>query len=110
MNRQLGDRATNQMFYAPYIWINCHLAHKLTAGLEKDTADRDQRLCDADGAQAALKEELPKNGGMPCSTALESRPCNTVFCNRHYRLMRWTRCVRWWLPETVPPCFHSHSW
>jgi hypothetical protein len=32
----------------------------------------------------------PKNGGLPCNTVEESRPCATMSCDRNCMLSRWT--------------------
>jgi len=39
----------------------------------------------------------PTNGGQQCNTAEESRPCNTMSCDRDCRLQRWTS----WTPCSV---------
>merc|ERR1719453_2675039 len=39
----------------------------------------------------------PKNGGMSCNTAQESRPCNTGSCDRNCRLKKWSK----WSPCSV---------
>jgi len=39
----------------------------------------------------------PKNGGTQCNTVEESRPCNTMSCDRNCRLQSWTS----WSPCSV---------
>jgi len=39
----------------------------------------------------------PKNGGMSCNTAQESKPCNTGSCDRNCRLKKWSK----WSPCSV---------
>merc|ERR1719443_2343537 len=39
----------------------------------------------------------PKNGGMSCNTAQESRPCNTGSCDRNCKLKKWSK----WSPCSV---------
>merc|ERR1719161_2164334 len=51
------------------------------------------------GVQGRTREVLtkPKNGGMSCNTAQESRPSNTGSCDRNCRLKKWSR----WSPCSV---------
>merc|ERR1719333_2049319 len=51
------------------------------------------------GVQGRTREVLtkPKNGGMSCNTAQESRPCNTGSCDRNCRLKKWSK----WSPCSV---------
>merc|ERR1719443_1970234 len=39
----------------------------------------------------------PKNGGMACNTAQESKPCNTGSCDRNCKLRKWSE----WSPCSV---------
>merc|ERR1719160_753365 len=36
----------------------------------------------------------PKNGGMSCNTAQESRACNTGSCDRNCKLKKWSKCSK----------------
>jgi len=72
-------------FHCP---INCHMSE--WSGWSKCTAE-----CGG-GLQAHTRSILvkPKNGGLPCNTVEESRPCATGSCDRNCRLGRWTE----WTP------------
>jgi len=63
------------------------------SGWSKCTAD-----CEG-GLQSHTRSILvkPKNGGEQCNTVSESRPCNTMSCDRNCRLHRWTS----WTPCSV---------
>merc|ERR1719333_28354 len=51
------------------------------------------------GVQGRTRDVLrkPKNGGMACNTAQESRPCNTGSCDRNCKLKKWSK----WSPCSV---------
>merc|ERR1719392_422676 len=51
------------------------------------------------GSQSRTRSVLvqPKNGGMACNTAAESRPCNTGSCDRNCKLKKWSK----WSPCSV---------
>merc|ERR1719409_1303154 len=51
------------------------------------------------GAQGHTRDIVvaPKNGGMSCNTAQESRACNTGSCDRNCRLKKWSK----WSPCSV---------
>jgi hypothetical protein len=51
------------------------------------------------GSQSRTRSVLvqPKNGGVACNTAAESRPCNTGSCDRNCKLKKWTQ----WSPCSV---------
>jgi hypothetical protein len=68
-------------FHCP---INCDMS--TWSGWSKCTAE-----CGG-GVQAHTRSILvkPKNGGTPCNTVEESRPCATMSCDRDCRLARWT--------------------
>ena len=81
-----------------YIWcgqykcpVDCSMSS--WSGWSKCTAE-----CEG-GLQSHTREILvkPKNGGEQCNTVEESRPCNTMSCDRNCRLQCWTR----WTPCSV---------
>jgi len=65
--------------------IDCHMS--AWSGWSKCTAE-----CEG-GLQSQTRSILvkPKNGGELCNTVEESRPCNTMSCDRNCRLARWTK-------------------
>jgi len=71
--------------------IDCHMS--AWSGWSKCTAE-----CEG-GLQSHTRsiQVKPKNGGEQCNTVGESRPCNTMSCDRNCRLMRWTK----WSPCSV---------
>jgi len=71
--------------------VDCHMSS--WSGWSKCTAE-----CEG-GLQSHTREILvkPKNGGEQCNTVEESRPCNTMSCDRNCRLQRWTS----WSPCSV---------
>jgi len=64
--------------------INCHMSE--WSGWSGCTAE-----CEG-GLQSHTRNIMvkPKNGGTQCNTVEESRPCNTMSCDRDCRLQRWT--------------------
>jgi len=64
--------------------INCAMSE--WSGWSACTAD-----CEG-GLQSHTRNIMtkPKNGGTQCNTVEESRPCNTMSCDRNCRLQRWT--------------------
>jgi len=64
--------------------INCHMSE--WSGWSGCTAE-----CEG-GLQSHTRNIMhkPKNGGTQCNTVEESRPCNTMSCDRNCRLQGWT--------------------
>lgn len=71
--------------------IDCHMS--MWSGWSKCTAE-----CEG-GLQSHTRsiQVKPKNGGESCNTVEESRPCNTMSCDRDCRLQAWTP----WSPCSV---------
>jgi len=71
--------------------INCHMSE--WSGWSGCTAE-----CEG-GLQSHTRAIMakPKNGGTQCNTVEESRPCNTMSCDRDCRLQGWTS----WTPCSV---------
>jgi hypothetical protein len=65
--------------------IDCHMS--MWSGWSKCTAE-----CEG-GLQSKTRaiQHKPENGGEQCNTVEESRPCNTMSCDRDCRLNRWTK-------------------
>jgi len=71
--------------------LDCHMSS--WSGWSKCTAE-----CEG-GLQSHTRSirVKPRNGGEQCNTVEESRPCNTMSCDRNCRLARWTQ----WSPCSV---------
>jgi hypothetical protein len=71
--------------------IDCHMSS--WSGWSKCTAECEGGL----QSQTRSIRMKPKNGGESCNTLEESRPCNTMSCDRDCRLARWGK----WAPCSV---------
>ena len=71
--------------------IDCHMS--MWSGWSKCTAECEGGL----QSQTRAIRMKPKNGGEQCNTLEDSRPCNTMSCDRNCRLQRWTK----WSPCSV---------
>lgn len=71
--------------------VDCHMSS--WSGYSKCTAE-----CEG-GLQTHTRSIMtkPKNGGRPCNTVEETRPCNSQSCDRNCELARWTT----WSPCSV---------